>query len=69
MALVRVLCSAGGYSVLSTVGSLPGEFPRLGLDRSEGRGFVALISVLFRDSFEDNTHFSGGRKGCGITWD
>ena len=27
----------------------------LGLDRAESRGFIALIFLLFRDSFEGNT--------------
>ena len=30
----------------------PGDVPRLGLDRADGRRFVALIFVLFRDSFK-----------------
>ena len=34
---------------------LLGEVPRLGLDRAESRGFIALIFLLFRDSFEGNT--------------
>jgi len=32
--------------------SLLGEIPRLGLDRADGRRFVALIFVLFRDIFK-----------------
>jgi len=32
--------------------SLLGEIPRLGLDRADGGRFVALIFVLFRDSFK-----------------
>jgi len=32
--------------------SLLGDIPRLGLDRAYGRRFVALIFVLFRDSFK-----------------
>jgi len=31
---------------------LLGEVPRLGLDRADSRGSVALIFVLFRDSFK-----------------
>ena len=34
---------------------LLGEVPRLGLDRAESEGFIALIFLLFRDSFEGNT--------------
>jgi hypothetical protein len=32
----------------------PGEVSRLGPDRAEGRKSVALISTLFRGSFEAN---------------
>ena len=34
---------------------LLGEVPRLGMDRAKSRGFVALIFLLSRDSFDGNT--------------
>jgi len=34
---------------------LPGEVPRLSLDRADSRGSISLIFVLFRGSFEGNT--------------
>jgi len=47
------------YTCLPPLTRIPrfllGEVPGHGLDRADSRGFVALIFVLFRGSFEGNT--------------